>query len=47
MAIVLKQAAWLAFAGIVFGLGGAYYAHRWMRVTLYDTGPVDRASFAV
>jgi ABC-type antimicrobial peptide transport system permease subunit len=44
--MVLRQAAYPVFGGIVVGLGVAFVATRWIRSVLYDTQPGDPLAIA-
>jgi putative ABC transport system permease protein len=41
VSMVLKEGAWLAIAGTLIGLGGAYLVGRAMQSTLYGVGAFD------
>ena len=43
--MILREGATMAGAGLVLGLGGAYFVGRAMRSTLYSVGTVDVSAF--
>jgi putative ABC transport system permease protein len=43
--MILREGAMMAGAGLVLGLGGAYFVGRAMRSTLYGVGNVDLSAF--
>jgi predicted permease len=44
-ALVLRQAAWLSFAGVIIGLAGALSTTRYLRALLFGVGPLDWVTF--
>ena len=46
LAVVLKEGATLASAGLFFGLGGAYLVGRAMQSNLYEVGAMDAYAFS-
>jgi predicted permease len=45
--LVMRQAAYPVFGGIVAGLGAAFVATRWLRSVLYETKPADPLAITV
>jgi putative ABC transport system permease protein len=43
--MILREGATMASAGLVLGLGGAYFVGRAMRSTLYGVGTIDLSAF--
>ena len=45
-ALVLRQATWMALAGVALGLAGAVATTRYLRALLFGVGPLDWITFA-
>jgi ABC-type antimicrobial peptide transport system permease subunit len=43
--LVLRQAAWLSFGGVIIGLAGALSTTRYLRALLFGVGPLDWVTF--